>query len=189
VRSPSDTLDLVARVKGTNVLGTVKALRANRERALKLLPTRLHRYLEERILVSTWYPEADQIEMLRVLANFLPPEPNPLVVMGRMAAMQDLSGVYRGHVRPGDPRRTLASCGALWRNYHDTGEMTASDETERSTIIRLRGYRAACREMCLVTAGYIVEIATQAGGRDVRWTKLGCFVDGAAECSWRVDWK
>jgi hypothetical protein len=175
-------------VKGTNVLGTVKALRANRERALPLLLPRLHRYLEERILPSTWYPEADQIEMLRVVACFMPPEPNPYIVMGRMAAMVDLGGVYRGYVRAGDPKRTVINCPGLWRNYHDTGDMTVTDEGERGSLVRLTGYHAACREMCHVTHGYLLEAAVQSGARAVRINKISCVVQRAVACSWRIEW-
>jgi hypothetical protein len=179
----------VARVKGSNVLGTVKGLRLNRDRARQLLPLRLHHYLEDRILVSSWYPEADQIELLRVMSAFLPPEPNPLVVMGCVAAAMDLTTIYRGHLRPGDPQRTLAACSALWRSYHDTGEMSSSDEGHNGSLVRLRGYRAACREMCLVIQGYLLESAAQAGAHEPRIDKLSCCVHGAPFCSWRLAWK
>jgi hypothetical protein len=180
---------LVPRVKGTNVLGAVKGLRANPDRARQLLPNRLHHYLQDRILPSSWYPEGDQIELLRVVSSFMPPEPNPLLVMGRMAATIDLTTVYRGHVRPGDPQRTLSSCSALWRSYHDTGEMSASDEGENAVLVHLRGYRAACREMCLVTQGYLLEAAVQAGAHEPRIEKVTCCVHGAPECCWRLAWK
>jgi hypothetical protein len=176
-------------VKGTNVLGAVKGLRANRERALQLLPDKLHHYLDESILISSWYPEADQIEMLRVLSSLMPPEPNPFLAIGRMAAAVDLTGVYRGYVWKGEPGRTVHACSALWRSYHDTGEMVASDDGERGTLVRLRGYRAACREMCLMTQGYLLEAARQGGAREPKIEKLGCTVHGAAACSWRLSWQ
>jgi hypothetical protein len=179
----------VAKVKGTNVLGAVRALKADRERALPRLDERLHRYLEERILVSSWYPEADQIELLRVVASLMPSQPNPYVVMGRMSAALDLSTLYRHQLRPNDPLRSLAAADALWRNYHDTGEMSVVTESATAAVLRLRGYRAACREMCLVVAGYVTGVAEQAGAREPGWVKLGCYLDGAPDCSWRVSWR
>jgi hypothetical protein len=176
------------KVKGTNVVGAVKLLRANRERALTLLPARLHHYLQERLLVSSWYPEEDQIELLRVIARLMPPTPNPFVVMGMTTAQADLTGIYRNSLRADDPQRTLLAAGGLWRNYHDTGEMSASDEGSKAAVVRLRGYQAACVEMCRVVEGYLIGCSRVAGASDVRTTKLTCSLDGAPECSWRLAW-
>ena len=176
------------KVKGTNVVGAVKLLRANRERALALLPARLHHYLQERLLVSSWYPEDDQIELLRVIAKMMPPAPNPFIVMGLTTAQADLTGIYRNYLRPDDPQRTLSAAGGLWRNYHDSGEMSASNEGPSGAVVRLRGYQAACGEMCRVVEGYLTGCARVAGARDVRTTKLTCCLDGAPECSWRLAW-
>src|SRR4051794_14322096 len=90
------------RVKGVNMLTAVKALRSNRKRAAEILPPPLHRYLEERVLVSSWYPEEDLLALLRALGSMLPPAPDPFAFMGRHTAREHLSGIYRGHVRPGD---------------------------------------------------------------------------------------
>lgn len=178
----------MARVKGTNVLGAVKTLRAHRERALPLLPPELQRYLDERILVSSWYPEEDQIGLLRVIATLLPSTPDAWVMMGRSAAQGDLAGVYRNYVRQGDPQRTLLLMPGLWRNYHDTGEMDSRSDGPNRSIVTLSGYRAACREMCRIVAGYAIEVPTQAGARDVEVRKLTCCLEGAPECSWSVRW-
>jgi hypothetical protein len=176
-----------ARVKGTNVIGVVRTLRANREVALQRLPKRLHHYLEERILPSTWYPELDQIEMMRVLAHFLP-VPDPFVTMGRISATMDLATVYRRQLRPTDPKRSLESAPAMWRNYHDTGEMTACSEGPHTMVIRVCGYKAVCREMCDVIGGYTTEMASQAGAKDIELNKFNCVLDGAGDCSWRISW-
>jgi hypothetical protein len=43
----------MAKAKGTVVVEVVKTLRRNRERALELLPEKLHHYLQERIVVAS----------------------------------------------------------------------------------------------------------------------------------------
>lgn len=178
----------VAKVKGTNVLGTVKALKAYREQATAKLPERLMHYLDDRILVSSWYPEVDQIEMLRVLASLLPRTPSPWPLMGRMAAAQDLASVYRNQIRPDSPQQSLLASASLWRNYHDTGEMAATVDGPTAVLLRLRGYHGACKEMCEILGGYLGEMAAQAGGRDVTATKLDCVLKGQPQCSWRIAW-
>lgn len=180
---------MAGRVKGVNILALVKMLRAaGRERAAALLPASLHNYLDERILVSNRYPEEDHVGLLRALAQLMPPAPDPWLVLGRGSARADLNGLYRAHLRPGDPRRTLESAPALWRNYHDTGDMTASFGGPHEATLRLRAFVAPARELCLINIGYFTELVTMAGGRDARCAEVGCVVLGAVECSWTVTW-
>ena len=178
----------VPSVKGANVLAAVKMLRANRDRAVALLPPRYHRYLDERILVSSWYPESDQLELLRAVSFLLPGTPDPWMMLGRIAARGDLSDLYRHMVRPGDLKDALRTFSSLWRTFHDSGELKLSLEEPGCAIASLRGYAAPAREMCRVIGGYVTEVATVAAGRDIRTTKLRCVLDGAAECAWRMTW-
>ena len=178
-----------AKVKGTNMLSAVKALRVAREQARAALPPRLHHYLEERILVSTWYPESDLMDLLSTLGRLMPAGGgDPFVFMGRTTAREHLAGIYRAHVRTGDVERTLRSGVTLWRNYHDTGTLTVELETSQQAIVCLRDFAATSREFCRLLTGYFTELVDQAGGRDVTVTKLECSLDLAADCRWRVIW-
>lgn len=178
----------VPRVKGANVLAAVKMLRASRDRSVALLPSKYHHYLDERILVSSWYPEADQLELLRAVSFLLPGTPDPWMMIGRIAARGDLSDLYRNMVRPGDLKDALRTFSSLWRTFHDTGELKLSLEEPGRAVAVLRGYAATAREMCRVIGGYVTEVASVATGRDIRTLKLGCVLDGASECSWRMSW-
>jgi hypothetical protein len=174
------------KVKGSNVLGSVKMLRANRERALALLPEKYHHYLNERILASSWYPEADQLELLRAVSFMLPGSPDPWMMMGRIAARSDLSDLYRTMVRPGALKDALRASSSLWRMFHDTGELKLTLEEPERVLAQLRGYAATAREMCRVIGGYVTEVASVAAARDVGTAKTGCTLDGADHCSWRM---
>lgn len=178
-----------AKVKGTNMLSAVKALRVAREQARAALPPRLHHYLEERILVSSWYPESDLMSLLSALGKLMPAGGgDPFVFMGRSTAREHLAGVYRAHVRTGDVERTLRSGATLWRNYHDTGTLTLELDTPGHAIVRLRDFAATSREFCRILTGYFAELVDQAGGKDVTVAKLDCAIDLAPDCRWRVTW-
>src|SRR5262245_28111551 len=116
------------KTKGAHVLNAVKTLRKNRERALAVLPPHLHKYLEQRILPSSWYPLEDQLELLRAIASFMAATPDPWITIGRATAQMDLTGIYRNHVRADDPEQTLAAGAAIWRSTHDTGEVSTHRE-------------------------------------------------------------
>jgi hypothetical protein len=175
-------------VKGTNLLTAVKALRTSRDQARRVLPESLHHYLDDRILVSSWYPESDLLGLLRALGAMLPAAPDPFAFMGRHTAREHLSGIYRNHIRGSELERTLSSAAALWRNYHDTGDMSAEEEAPRRWILRLDGFAAPSREFCRLLAGYFRELAEVAGAKQVEVTKLTCCLDGAADCRWRLSW-
>ena len=177
----------MARSKGTNIILLVKFLRANRERALELLPASCHRYLEERVLPSSWYPVADHRELLRAVGAMLPPGGEPFVQMGRVSAQTDLGGIYRASLKPNDPYRSLAALPALWRNYQDTGEIAAQLESPTAVLVVLRGY-PSFREFCGVTGGFVAELVAMTGVKEVAMEKLQCKVDGASDCRWRVSW-
>ena len=103
----------MAKVKGTNFIGLVKVLRTHRERALAVLPPALHRYLEERVLPSTWYPADDFLGLQTAMASVIPLGATPYFQMGRLSAQLDLGGIYKNHLKAGDPLRTLTSAQAL----------------------------------------------------------------------------
>src|SRR6478672_3107837 len=121
-------------VKGSNVVAAVKMLRAHRDRAVALLPPRYHHYLDERILVASWYPEGDQIELLRAVSFLLPGTPDPWMVMGRTTARGDL-------------KDTLRAASSLWQTFHDTGELKITLEAPNQALAVLRGYAVGAREM------------------------------------------
>ena len=176
-----------AKVKGTNMLSAVKALRTARELAQKLLPPSLQRYLDERILVSSWYPETDLMGLLQVLGKLLPGD-DPFFLMGRHTAGEHLAGIYRGHLRAGDLERTLQSASALWRNYHDTGDMTVTLEGPGRAALQLRGFSSTTPEFCRLLRGYFAELAEQAGAKRVDVVKGECILGGARACTWSLTW-
>ena len=58
--------------KGTVMVGLVKRLRRERERARELLAPELAHYLEERINLGAWYPLEDFLALLRLTGKFAP---------------------------------------------------------------------------------------------------------------------
>src|SRR5262249_33940907 len=157
--------------------------------AVELLAREHHHYLNERILPSSWYPEADQHALLRVVAALLPEKPDPWVMMGRIAARDDLASMYKFMVKAGDLPDTLRGASSLWQTFHDTGELKIKLESPGQALATLRGYAASTREMCRVVGGYVTEVASTAGAKELKTSKLSCVLDSAPQCSWRMIWR
>jgi hypothetical protein len=178
----------MANVKGTNVIQVVRTLRKNRAHALEQLSPKLHGYLTERILPSSWYPERDQLGLLVALAA-LTPTADAWHFFGRMSARTDLTGVYRALLKPHEPLATLQNTAVLWRNFHDTGEMAAKREDATTALITLEGYAIVSADLCRLMSGYAFEAAQMSGGSDVAVDEVECRARGQSRCAWRVQWK
>lgn len=179
----------MARVKGSSVLGAVKALRLKKDAARSHLDRSLHHYLEDRILISSWYPEEDLLGLLKALVRILPdPGMDIHEFMGLMSARVDLSGVYSNMLRPGDPARTLKRGSALWQSHHDTGRLEVRIASPEHAVVRLAGFALPSREICGTIKGWTRELITMAGGRDVVVMEDQCVVKGDPECRFEAGW-
>ena len=179
----------MGKAKGTTLISAVKALRLKKEEAKKFLPEHLHRYLQERILVSSWYPEEDLFEILRALAKITPdPGMDIYEFMGRILARTDLGGVYATLLREGDPAATLRRTAVTWRHYHDTGKEEVVESGGNHAVIEISGYDFPSRESCGSVKGYIHDKVAMAGGKEIYVVHEKCVLDGASACRFKVIW-
>jgi uncharacterized protein DUF2378 len=179
----------MARIKGTAMLQCVKLLRAQREKATALLPPELQHYLDRRIALSVWYPEADHLALLRVVAELVGAGQRDMwASLGRASARNDLQGIYRNMLKLGDPDATLRRGPALWQAYHDTGIVSLVWEGENLVCVSLAEYGLRAAEMCGVFGGYYHELLHLSGAREVSVAHTACRLDGAQVCQWHVKW-
>jgi hypothetical protein len=178
----------MGRVKGTILVPLVKVLRSNREQASPLLPPALRKYVEERVLPSSWYPAKDHIGLLQAVRTLLDLKEEPFLVMGRAAARHDLAGIYRAQLQTGDPHRMLSTLTALWRTYCDSGQLVPQGDGPSAAYVELSGYVDTSREMCGIVGGYIIEAVTMAGAQNPQLRKIACKLEGAPACRWHVAW-
>jgi hypothetical protein len=179
----------MAKVKGASIVDSVRFLRRHKEKALEHLPPALHHYLGERVLAASWYPEEDNIPLVRAAARVLgEPERAFYEKAGRLSAQLHADGVYRHLVREGESQSLARRALVLWSTQHDTGAMDMQSLEEGKLRVTLRGYAAPSREACLINGGYLVAAFEISGYHDVRVEKQSCCVDGAPECAWVVGW-
>lgn len=175
----------MARSKGTNLVDMVKLMRQQREKAMALLPESLQPYLDQRISVSSWYPEQDMYGLMRALESLLPVSGEALYrEIGILNARNHLSGSYR-HLLSELRLKTLPiRAEALWKSLHDTGELRVEIESECTGRALLRGYENPGPEMCLVIESYLAEVLRMAGLEGVQSTSGLCVHRGDPECIW-----
>jgi hypothetical protein len=179
----------VAKVKGTNLVGAVKLLRRNREKARELLPAVLHRYLEERVLPTSLYPEEDLVGLIRAMAEILRGVGGDVFeLMGRAAVREHMEGVYE-HLLKGDRFTFARRVSTLWQTQHDTGRLALVEQASGRARYELSDFGHPSREMCAVIRGYILEALSHSGFTDVVVEKTACVLDGRDRCSWECRWQ
>jgi predicted hydrocarbon binding protein len=187
----------VPKIKGVGMLTAVRALRSmGKGKARELLAPELHKYLdEERILAVAWYPEADMLELNRALAQIMRPTlprariEDTYVHMGRLVGSIDLSGMYASLQHGRLDNELVQRIAAGWRQYHDTGSMTATFENDRVRF-ELRDYGLPNQELCWIQRGwYLTYLERTTGSKHVTVSEPKCCLRGDPSCIWEGTWR
>ncbi len=175
----------MGKTKGSTVLTPVKLLRGRRAEALGALAPELHHYLDERIVVASWYPEGDVIALVKACAAILPIPGDIYETMGAAGAKGHLEGIY-AHLLGRDLN---ARAHTLWKTQHDSGELSVSATTPDSATYTLSGWDHASREYCQLLGAYFVEVHRLDGAAEPSVVHPRCRASGAEACVWTVRWR
>jgi hypothetical protein len=175
----------MGKTKGSAVLTAVKLLRKEKERAREMLSPSLHHYLEERIVVASWYPEEEVLELIRACAELLRVEGGEIFeMMGAYGARAHLEGIYADLLGRGNAARAHT----LWKTQHDTGELSIQGETPNSVTYELTGWDHASREYCRLLGAYFTEVHRLGGAASPSFAHPTCRASRADRCVWVVRW-
>lgn len=127
--------------KGQNLLLLVKMLRtARRAGRLEKLDQNIAAMLEERILITSWYPFDHFVKMLGVAHHRLADGSDEAArKMGDIAASEMFLGLHKSFLSPGDPGRTLYSLERMWGRYFDFGSLVVHPEVSGARVV-ISGY-------------------------------------------------
>ena len=143
------------RAKGVNLIELVKLLRIERKAGrLGSLSADDEALLDERILVSSWYPVEQFWRLLglaheRVLGGSEP----KTIELGRQGARRVMGGVHSAFVSHDDLARGIKSFARGWSTYFDFGTVECALEPDRVRIV-IQGYPDMPRAHALTTLGW-----------------------------------
>ena len=176
----------MAKAKGTVVIEVVKALRANRERAAALLPANLSRYLEERIVVASWYPLEEYLTLLRIAGKVIKSGgTNVFEKMGRDAARSHMSGTYSRLKKTTNRQASFT----LLSSMYDSGEMKVLEREPGHAVLEFANFAIPSRELCDTFSGYQAERMSLMGFEDLKVRHTRCRAEGSNVCIWELSWK
>ena len=172
--------------KGTIVVEAVKALLPHRERVLPSLSAKIAAYLDQRIVLASWYPLEDYAELLRAVMRFAGTgRVNPCDKMGRDAARAHMEGTYSRFNKQADRKAAFT----LMSSMYDTGEMRVVEREAGRAVMELVNFALPTREICDTFTGYQTERMALLGFEDATCKHTRCRVVGAPSCIWELTWK
>jgi hypothetical protein len=176
----------MANAKGTVMIEAVKALLPYRDKALPLLGPKLAHYLDDRIVLASWYPVADYTAILRVMTRVSPPGPiSACEKMGRDAARSHMAGTYSRLAKTADRKAAVT----LSSSMYDSGEMKVVEREVGHAVWEFVGFAEPAREICETFTGYQAERMLLMGFEDVSVKHTRCRATGAQNCFWDLTWK
>jgi hypothetical protein len=123
------------------------------------------------ILSGEWYPYAAYRELLAAIERDVAGgDPEVVVALGRFAARQDLSGVFKIISVMASVPRILQSSSVFWSRYCDTGRFEISDLTATSGTGRIHDFPDMSAEHERSLRGWIEGIGIAAGAKTAEVT-------------------
>ncbi len=178
----------MARIKGANLVDVVKGLRKLGSQGRAALPAHLTHYLDDRILMSSWYPEHEVLELMRIYVNLTSPgKPEAWEFIGRLSAHVQMRDTYKHLLESREPARIVKHANVIWQSHHDTGEVTVEMSDEPLAYLTLRGHQALCSEWCAIMAGYCAGMIEAAGAKNPRCRLASCDFK-VKMARWKLSW-
>ena len=138
--------------------------------------------MNERILVSNWYPEEDYLALVTALTDLLPStEGDTWEMFGRVAAQHDLTTVYRSTVRQRTLIGMLRAVRDLFHMYHDTGRIEIQGDETRAHM-DFFDYASISAGHCRFVTSYIREQLRVSIGHEIDVRETLCCAAGDDRC-------
>jgi len=181
----------MAEIKGTGLIQVLRALQGNRAVAETLIPIQLHGYFTQRVLASSWYPEADWAVLVMALGKMIAPqiEGDVWEYLGAQGAANDFNGIYASLVRKGDPWGSFGTAQKIWRLYRDTGRVEVKRDGPHKAQIFLYDYPFARPEICGTLTGYFRTLAEVSGATEVHVRLVRAQPPALGPSEWAIRFK
>jgi len=157
------------RAKGASIIPMMRAVKVALRQGIELpLSDEDRAWLDQRLLVSGWYPyERFQWLIELVHAHLAGRTDGAAVWMGASAARELLTGVHASFLYEGDVPRTLRSLPNSWSRYFDFGTVEVEVEVDGLARARIEDYTfiSPVHERMLI--GWVEEAIRLAGGEVV----------------------
>lgn len=108
--------------------------------------------------------------------------------IGRASARENLGGVHKDFIRPGDPMEFMNQTPVIYRFYYNVGRREWEATGPADGIITTFDADTFSSADCLTVIGWYKEALEMCGARDVVIEEESCRAAGDDVCRYRVKW-
>ncbi len=159
------------------------------QRVRDALPPEDARLLSGIITNSTWYPFDLGRHLDEAIVSTVGHGSSAVFEdLGRASAQENLNGVHRGLLAPGDPEGFMRKAQMIYRFYYDVGDRTWESTGPGSGVLTTRGAETYSEADCATVIGWYKEALAMCGAKAVRIVEESCRGRGDDACRYRVSW-
>jgi predicted hydrocarbon binding protein len=159
------------------------------DKVLESLPEPDRVVLRGILLPAGWFPYAISERLDQAIVNVL--GKGDLKVfedIGRKSARENLSGIHKSFIRPGDPQAFLAQAKTIYKFYYSTGSRDYVPSGKNSGVLTTTEAETFSVADCLTVIGWHKEALEICGAKNVSISETKCRARGDAVCEYSVSW-
>jgi hypothetical protein len=141
------------------------------------------------ILPVAWYPFdlAERLDdaIVRVLGNG---DPRFFERLGEASAEQNLTGVHKGYLRPGDAHGFLERAPGVYRSYYEKGRREYQRTGLTSGVLTTHEAESFSAPDCMTVVGWHRKALEMCGITGVVIRHTECRAKGGEVCKYEVSW-
>ena len=184
----------MTKIKGAALRGTLKFVKTSGfpggiPAALEQLPALARETFDRPILAGEWYPYEAYAALLDVVRDGHGLDPEPAMhAVGRFAARQDVSGIFKVISVLASVERILQGASHFWGRYCDTGSFDIVEIEDGFGIGRIRDFPNIAETHEQVLVGWIEGIGLAAKARDVEVSRTASVHEGDGYTEYTMRW-
>lgn len=148
------------------------------------------RFFKGLLIHSGWYP-FEYIDLLDQAIVAVLGKGNPMIFeeIGAKSALENLSGVHKTFITPGNPQAFLAQTGMIYKFYYNTGTRRYESTGPTSGVLITEGAEIFSATDCLTVIGWYKQALQLCGAKQVRIVETSCKAKGGPHCRYVVSWQ
>jgi hypothetical protein len=160
------------------------------DKVLESLPEADRTVLRGILLPAGWFPYAISERLDQAIVGALGKgDPKVFEDIGRKSARENLSGIHKTFIRPGDPQAFLAQTKTIYKFYYNTGSREYAPTGPNAGVLTTTGAETFSAADCLTVIGWHKEALEICGAKNVSISETKCRARGDAVCEYAVRWE
>ena len=159
------------------------------DRVLAVLPVDDVRGIQGVLTPASWFPFEIAERLDKAIVEVLGGgKPEIFEQIGAQSARENLEGIHRPFLQPGNPKKFLERAGMVYAFYYDTGRREYQSVGPQEGVLTTHDAETFSAGDCLTVIGWYKEALRMCGADHVEMRETECRARGDAVCRYRIRW-